>query len=344
MDHKGTVTLETEHLILRRFTLRDADAMFRNLYSDAEAIRYLPWDTHANIAETEAHLTGYITEYKHKDYYAWAIVLKGPNEPIGFISAAVDETINAVKVDYGVGKLWWHKGYTSNALSELIRFSFEEVQANRVYATHDPRNPNSGKVMEKCGMIYEGTLRQARHRKGEYSDRAMYAILKEDWNTKKEIMYYDELPCHFQDFIEVPTLSNGEIYLVCVEKQPGSQEKKLVPGYEFAVCKNGERIGRINLRIGYCDKLYYGGQIGYDINEAHRGNDYAGQACRLLLPVAKAHKMEKLLITNDIDNTASKRVCEKLGARLVRVARLPEWHDLYIRGGRFSNIYEWNVL
>ena len=147
MNHRGTVTLETERLILRRFTMKDADAMFKNLYSDAEVIRYLPWNTHTNITETETHLTGYITGYENRDYYAWAIVPKDTNEPIGFIDTAVDETINAIKVDYGIGKPWWNKGYTSNALSELIRFSFVEVEANRVYATHDPRNPNSGKVM-----------------------------------------------------------------------------------------------------------------------------------------------------------------------------------------------------
>ena len=182
MNHKGTVRLETGLLTLRRFMLEDSEAMFRNLYSDAEAMRYLPWVIHTGIPETEAHLAGYIAGYESKDFYAWAIVPKDANGPIGFIDTAVDETINAIKVDYGIGKPWWNKGYTSNALSGIIRFSFAEVGANRVYATHDPRNPNSGKVMAKCGMKYEGTLRQARYRKGEYSDRAMYAILANDYS------------------------------------------------------------------------------------------------------------------------------------------------------------------
>jgi RimJ/RimL family protein N-acetyltransferase len=214
---------------------------------------------------------------------------------------------------------------------------------NRLWANHDIRNTASGKVLLKAGMLHEGTLRQSVLRKGEVTDYVHYAILKEDWDIRKEIEYYNRLPCYFENFIEVPNLSNREIYLVCIEKQPGNTEKKWVPGYEFAICKGGQKVGRINLRIGYVDSLYYGGQIGYDIDEEYRGNGYAGQACRLLLPVAKAHKMEKLLITNNVDNTSSKRVCEKLGARLVRVAPLPEWHDLYARGQRFSNIYEWNV-
>jgi len=165
---------------------------------------------------------------------------------------------------------------------------------------------------------------------------------------QKEIDYYNSLPCQFDGFISVPTLSDGEVYLVCLAKQMGNPEKKHVPGYEFAICVQGEKVGRINLRIGYGggeynSNLYYGGQIGYDVDEAHRGNNYAVRACKLLAPVAKAHNMTKLLITNNIENHASMRVCEKLEAKHIRVVVLPEWTDMYKEGQRFENIYEWNI-
>ncbi|MCL2426712.1 MAG: GNAT family N-acetyltransferase [Oscillospiraceae bacterium] len=165
---------------------------------------------------------------------------------------------------------------------------------------------------------------------------------------QNEIAYYNSLPCVFEGFIDVPMLSDGEIYLVCLEKQPANPEKNWVPGYLFAICKDGERVGNISLRIGYGgglynSNLYYGGQIGYDVDESHRGNGYAARACRLLIPVAKEHSMGKLLVNNDVNNHASMRVCEKLGARHIRVVRLPEWTDLYQEGQRFSNIYEWDI-
>jgi ribosomal-protein-alanine N-acetyltransferase len=181
------VTLETERLILRRFTPEDAEAMFRNLYGDAEAMRYLPWETHTDLIESTALMIGYADGYSNADYYAWAIVPKAVGEPIGFIDTSVDGGIDAVKVDYGIGKAWWYQGYTSEALSALLRFFFDDVGVNRVHATHDPRNPNSGAVMRKCGMTYEGTLRQARKRKGEYSDRATYAILAEEYRRRKHL-------------------------------------------------------------------------------------------------------------------------------------------------------------
>jgi predicted acetyltransferase len=152
--------------------------------------------------------------------------------------------------------------------------------------------------------------------------------------------YYNSLPVKFDGFIDIPMLTDGELYLLCYEKKPAEPERKRVPAYMFAICREGEKVGEISLRIGYTDGLYYGGQIGYNIDEDYRGKGYAARACRLLTYVAKAHGMSKLLITNDERNDASRRVCEKLGARHVRYGRLPEWHELYKEGHRYGNIYE----
>ena len=160
---------------------------------------------------------------------------------------------------------------------------------------------------------------------------------------QREIAYYNSLPVNFDGFIKVPALTDGEVFLVCLKKSPAVPEKKYVPSYNFAICLGGEQIGYIDLRIGYTAGLYYGGQIGYAIDEEYRGNGYAARACRLLAPVAKAHGMTKLLITNEYKNAASQRVCEKLGARHLRTAELPEWSDLYKLGQRFQNIYEWSI-
>ena len=176
------------------------------------------------------------------------------------------------------------------------------------------------------------------------------ALAKFCQNTaiQKEIDHYTSLPVIFDGFIEVPELSDGEIFLVCVKKTPGEPERNWLPYYEFAICKDGEKVGDISLRIGYgggpknCN-CYYGGQIGFCIIEKFRGNGYAARACKLLWPVAIAHGMAKLLITNDVANIASRRVCEKLGARFLRLAPLPAWHSAYKTGSRFFNIFEWEL-
>jgi len=159
----------------------------------------------------------------------------------------------------------------------------------------------------------------------------------------QEIARYNAMPVIFDGFIEFPELTDGVISLACSAQQLAVPEKNWVPAYVFDIHKNGEKIGGISLRIGYNEILYYGGNIGYGIDEAHRGNGYALRACRLLTSVARAHGMTTLLITNEHSNTASMRVCEKLGARLLRTAPTPEWHDLYQKGQRFGNIYEWSM-
>ena len=66
----------------------------------------------------------------------------------------------------------------------------------------------------------------------------------------------------------------------------------------------------------------------------------ATAACEIILGLVRAHNFKRIIITNDFRNKASRRVCEKVGGRLVRIARLPGWHDLYIEGQRFVCIYE----
>lgn len=160
----------------------------------------------------------------------------------------------------------------------------------------------------------------------------------------EEIEYYNSLPIMFNNFVDTSNLSNNEIELKLVKTDEADFVKKWVPGYYFDICKNDEKIGFLNLRIGYTEGLYYGGQIGYEISSEYRGNGYAVDACRLLIPVMKAHNMEKVLITNAPDNTASQRVCEKLGAKFIRTAKLPIGHDLYNTDLReYSNIFEWTL-
>lgn len=90
------------------------------------------------------------------------------------------EDIEAVEIGYCLGYDWWHQGIMTEAFEAVIRYLFEEVDVNRIAAHHDPRNPHSGDVMKKCGLQYEGTLRQAGKNTQGICDIVMYAVLKED--------------------------------------------------------------------------------------------------------------------------------------------------------------------
>jgi len=188
MNHKGTVTLETERLILRRFYIEDADAMFKNWANDAEVTRYLTWPTHSDASVSQTVINSWIELYQKPEHYSWTIVLKEIDEPIGSIAAVEQrDDIGMVHIGYCIGRKWWHKGYTSEALIRLVRFFFEDVGVNRIESRHDPCNPNSGKVMQKAGLRYEGTFREADRNNQGICDAARYAIVAYDYYRKNKM-------------------------------------------------------------------------------------------------------------------------------------------------------------
>lgn len=182
MKHLGTKELKTERLLLRRFKADDAEAMYNNWANEPEVTRFLTWPAHASVDVTKSVLSEWINNYSKDDYYQWAIVPFDLGAPIGSISVVHNrDDLRLVHIGYCIGKKWWHKGIMSEALEALIKFFFEEVGTNRIESRHDPNNPNSGKVMLKCGMLYEGTKRQADINNQGVSDISEYAILAEDY-------------------------------------------------------------------------------------------------------------------------------------------------------------------
>ncbi len=155
--------------------------MYQNWASDPEVTRYLTWPTHTDETVSRAILEEWVTYYRNERYYQWAIVPKeNGNAPIGSIAVmSLNDEVQKATIGYCIGRAWWHRGFTSEALSAVIRFLFQDVGVHRIDAYHDPRNPHSGAVMKKCGMTYEGTFRQSDRNNQGICDASWYAILKE---------------------------------------------------------------------------------------------------------------------------------------------------------------------
>lgn len=181
MKHLGTKRIETERLILRRFTRDDGRAMYENWASDDAVTRYLTWPTHSSIDVSDAVLKDWVSSYVKDDYYQWAIVLKERGEPIGSIAVGShDDRVQKAEVGYCIGKKWWHQGIMSEAFQAVIAFLMDEVGMRRIEARHDPRNLYSGAVMRKCGLRLEGTFRASDWNNQGICDACWYAILSSD--------------------------------------------------------------------------------------------------------------------------------------------------------------------
>ena len=185
LTHKGTQVIETSRLILRPFTADDAQALFHNWASDPEVTRYLTWPTHGSVDISRMVLDSWVKSYENLESYQWAIELKALGQPVGSISVVNQrQDIGEMEIGYCIGRSWWHQGITSEALGAVIDFLFRQVGANRLTARHDPRNPNSGNVMKKCGMVCEGTTRQSDRNNQGLCDTVHYAILRGDRENK----------------------------------------------------------------------------------------------------------------------------------------------------------------
>ena len=189
LTHKGTQPIETSRLILRRARREDAQPMFRNWASDPEVTKFLTWPAHSSIAVSEMVIGSWLQEYEKESYYQWMIVLKELGEPIGSISVVrLNDPVEEAEIGYCIGRSWWHRGIVSEALAAVIEYLFVEVGMNRVAARHDPNNPNSGRVMRKCGMKYEGTAHAADRNNQGICDADHYAILRSDWGQPRHFM------------------------------------------------------------------------------------------------------------------------------------------------------------
>ena len=146
-------------------------------------------------------------------------------------------------------------------------------------------------------------------------------------------------------FFPADDLKTAEIYLRLDRTCDAQPEKNWVPAYYFSVCLllDGTKVGQCDLRIGHNDRLYIGGNIGYEIDKTYRGHHYAAKACKLLLRLARKHGLEYVIITCDPSNKASSRTCELAGGQFLEIAAVPEWHNMYDEGKRQVMVYRFDL-
>lgn len=184
MKHNGTKKLETERLILRRFKLSDAKDMFENYARKENVTRYLTWETHKSISDSQDYLNNIVLPaYKTKDCYRWAIVWKETNSVIGAIDVVKNESEKKrAEIGYVLSDDFWGKGIMPEAGKKVVDYLFNEGY-ERIQAKHFSENAKSGRVMQKIGMKHEGTLRKYAYYwwdNENLQDIDVYSIIKGD--------------------------------------------------------------------------------------------------------------------------------------------------------------------
>lgn len=168
--------LKTERLKLRWFTMEDCNDVFEYA-SDEIVVKYLTWPMHENLEKTKEIVEKHFVNQAGK----FAIELIEQKKCIGCIDLHVDTGNDKGIFGYVLNKKYWNQGIMTEALKEIIRVNFEELELNRIEATHFVGNEASGKVMSKCGMKYEGLCKKELVIKGNYWDVIHYGLIKEEW-------------------------------------------------------------------------------------------------------------------------------------------------------------------
>lgn len=327
--------IKTPRLLLRPFAESDYPLLLK-LSSDPDTVKYLnSWGRNGLTPEQDARrFLDYARNGWAKDpirLREYCVTLRETGEAIGDASMEILEDQTA-EIGWILLPDQRGIGYATEAGEAMMDLAFTAIHRQRAIAHCDTRNLASIQVMERLGMQHafvEKEGRKPKYEGGPRGDEATWEIRRFDWAWRK----YRKLTCNFQGFLPLPPLEDGAVRLTCQEEAPADPEKGWVPCLHFLIFAEGKPAGTIDLRLGTADSLFYSGHIGYGIGEDCRGKGYALRACRLLQPVLRLYGMNGAIITNDVNNIASRRVCEKLGCLFLCRARLPEDHDMRLREG-----------
>jgi len=193
MKNHNTPTIETERLILRKFTENDIEALLA-IYKDEEVNTFLPWFPLKSLEEAEQFFEDkYIEAYKQSRGYKYAICLKVDHIPIGYVNVSIEENHD---LGYGLRKEFWHKGIATEASRAVV----EQVKKDGflyITATHDIKNPRSGGVMKQLGMSYKYSYEEQWQPKDIPVTFRMYQLNFDGQNDRVYKKYWNKYAVHY---------------------------------------------------------------------------------------------------------------------------------------------------
>lgn len=181
MASKRQPVLTTERLLLRPFVLTDARDVQRlaGEWEVADTTLNIPHPYADGIAEE--WIASHAPRFDGGTLAAFAVSDRRASQLLGTVGLAVNPEHAVGELGYWIGLPFWGRGYATEAVQALLHFGFMDLRLHRIQGRHFVRNPASSRVMQKVGMIYEGTLRKSVQKWEVYEDLAMYSVLVDEW-------------------------------------------------------------------------------------------------------------------------------------------------------------------
>lgn len=177
--------LETKRLILRPWTLEDAEELYRYA-KDPEVGPAAGWAPHTSVENSREIIKTVLSEEG-----TFAVVRKETGLPVGsagyFQTKAQGSETGEMEIGYWIGKPYWGRGYIPEATGELIRYCFTELHCPRVWCSHFDGNEKSRRCMEKCGFTYHHTEKNSEWKvTGEIKTIHFECLNREDWERAQK--------------------------------------------------------------------------------------------------------------------------------------------------------------
>jgi ribosomal-protein-alanine N-acetyltransferase len=174
---------ETKRLIVRPWTLNDAEDMFE--YAGCKkTTEYMPWCTHADVLGSLEIIKMFIADYeKPYGHKSFAIELLDSGKVIGSVgyTKTSEEAGGIADIGYILNEKFQHKGYMTETVLGILSYIKQSKIAMRIQARFDVENTASGAVMKRCGMTFEGVARKSHdNNKHKRADMVWYSILAEE--------------------------------------------------------------------------------------------------------------------------------------------------------------------
>jgi ribosomal-protein-alanine N-acetyltransferase len=182
---KKIPTLETKRLVLRKLKVSDYADMYEYSKSD-KVTKYLLWRSHPDARYTRDYLSFVQTQYRTGNFFDWAVVEKETNKMIGTCGfARLDFENNLAEIGYVINPAYWRRGYATEAVKRVVDYGFEDLNIHRIEARYIVGNEVSRRVMEKCGMSFEGIHKSSLYVKEEYVSVGYCSIVADDYIKNK---------------------------------------------------------------------------------------------------------------------------------------------------------------
>ena len=189
----NTPRLETDRLILRKFTEDDLEALYY-MHSDEEVNRFLPWFPLRNMEDARAfYEERFMSRYREDRAYNYAVCLKENDYPVGYVNLSMDDSYD---FGYGLRREFWHRGIITEAGKAVI----EQLRRDGIpyiTATHDVNNPRSGSVMKRLGMKYRYSYQEQWQPKNIQVIFRMYQLNLDGNESRIYQRYWDKSEVHF---------------------------------------------------------------------------------------------------------------------------------------------------